>query len=69
MDKESEEVLTDGLSELNLFFVQIKGWLLVQRSSFDTYVDDEPFQSMQFYASLYAKKYLKRVSYRRYCHW
>ena len=55
------EALSERLWDLGLFLVQIEGWILIQRTSFDTYMEGEPFQSMQVYANPAANKYLIRA--------
>ena len=61
MNEDSMEALTESLGDLGLFLVQIEGWIVIQRTTFDTHVEGEPFQSMQLYADPAAKKYLVRV--------
>ena len=53
--------LSKTLESLRLQLVQVEDWILIQRSSFDIRVNGEPYHSIQIYADLAAKKYIRRV--------
>ena len=55
------EALSVSLGDLGLFLVQIEGWLLIQKTCFDIYLEGEPYQFLQVYANPATKKYLVRV--------
>ena len=53
--------LSDTLEDLNLQLITIGVWILVQRVTFDIYVKEEPYHSVQIYANLKTMKYVRRV--------
>ena len=55
------EALSEIARDLGLLLVQIEGWIVICRSTFDTYIEGEPFHSMQLYANPAIKKYLLRI--------
>ena len=56
-----DQELSNSLEDLNLQIITIGEWILVQRASFDIHVKDEPYHSIQIYANLETKKYIRRV--------
>ena len=53
--------LSDTLESLRLHLVRVEDWVLIQRANFDIRVNGEPYHSIQIYADLAAKKYIRRV--------
>jgi len=60
--------LSKVLEELQLSLTRIEEWILIQRASFDLRIDEEPYHSIQMYASLATKKFVVRV-WGRSCHY
>ena len=54
-------VLSRVLEELQLSLTRIEEWILIQRATFDLRIDEEPYHSIQMYASLATKKFVVRV--------
>ena len=61
-------VLSRVLEELQLSLTRIEEWILIQRATFDLRIDEEPYHSIQMYASLATKKFVVRV-WGRSCHY
>ena len=49
------------IKQNNLCVFNIDGWSLIQRATFDIQVEGYPYHSIQIYADLAAKKYIRRV--------
>ena len=60
--------LSRVLEELQLSLVRIEEWILIQRATFDLRIDEEPYHSIQMYASLETKKFVVRV-WGKTCHY
>ena len=55
------EALSESARDLGLFLVKIEGWIIICRTTFDAYIEGEPYQSLQLYANPAIKKYLVRI--------
>ena len=53
--------LSETLERLRLHLVRVEDWVLIQRANFDIRVNGEPYHSIQIYADLAARKYIRRV--------
>ena len=60
--------LSRVLEELQLSLTRIEEWILIQRATFDLRIDEEPYHSIQMYASLATKKFVVRV-WGKSCHY
>ena len=53
--------LSKSFGEQNLQVINIDGWALIQRTTFDIQIEEEPYNSIQIYVNLASKKYSVRV--------
>ena len=53
--------LSKSFGEQNLQVINIDGWSLIQRATFDIQIEEEPYNSIQIYVNLASKKYSVRV--------
>ena len=56
-----DRALGSMMEELNLSVTLVEDWMLIQRTSFDLRVDEEPYHSLQVYANLGTRKLVVRV--------
>ena len=55
------EELSMSLEENKLQLIRVEDWILIQRSSFDVLIAEEPYHSIQIYFNLVTNKYVVRV--------
>ena len=53
--------LSSSLEEHKLRVITVEDWILIQRSSFDVLIAEEPYHSIQIYVNLMTNKYVVRV--------
>lgn len=44
--------ITSSLSDLNLFVTQFESWIILQRSTFDLYLFDQPYHAIQLFIDI-----------------
>ena len=59
--KRKIQQLNQTLEDLNVQLITIGDWIIIQRSTFDIHIKEEPYHSIQIYANLNSMKFIRRV--------